>query len=230
MTWRIAFTGQYDRPLQQLIRRYIEPDTLVLDIGAALGLWTVPLATFARSVNSEVWAFEPHPANLRWLELSVERNACTNVSICPVALGDSDGVVRMDAGEGLDGGNVAVVLDRDAPGIEVDSRRLDDVPRPKRVSFIKIDVEGFELAVLRGASALIAADRPTILGEFEPHWLEARNEALNPWLEKMRDLGYTVQHVEHRRARPWLAAEQIRINESASDSGDLLLTPKPFSR
>jgi tRNA G37 N-methylase Trm5 len=96
MTWRVAFTGRYDASSQRVLLRYIRPGTTVLDIGASLGLWTVPLAKAARAAGACVWAFEPHPQNLHWLERNVALNGLEDtVTIHRCALGDAVGEARM---------------------------------------------------------------------------------------------------------------------------------------
>ena len=115
MTWWVASTGSYDRPLQRLLLGYVQPGTTVLDIGASLGLWTVPLAKAARAVGARVWAFEPHPQNHPWLERNVALNGLEDtVTIHRCALGDAVGEARMAIGETHDlqqGGNAAINLD-----------------------------------------------------------------------------------------------------------------------
>src|SRR3982074_2120522 len=63
MSWATAFTGGWDAAVVGYMERFIAPDTLVLDVGASLGLWTVQLAKAAASRGAEGWAFAPDPAN-----------------------------------------------------------------------------------------------------------------------------------------------------------------------
>src|SRR5947209_1245448 len=62
-SWRAAFTGRYDDGELDLLDPAIAPDSFVLDIGACLGFYTVPMAAIARSRNSLVLAVEPVVAN-----------------------------------------------------------------------------------------------------------------------------------------------------------------------
>jgi len=213
MTWRVAFTGHYDRPWQRLLLRYIRPGTTVLDVGASLGLWTVPLAKAAREVGARVWAFEPHPQNHPWLERNVALNGLEGtVTIHRCALGDAVGEARMGIGETQDfhGGNAAINVDPEsALGVMVPVKRLDDFAFPASVSAVKIDVEGYEISVLRGAKELIARDRPVILGEFNRHWIEQRGENLRAFLKDVGRDGYQPHVLEKRSSRPWMAARQV---------------------
>jgi FkbM family methyltransferase len=235
MTWRVAFTGHYDRPLQRLLLAYVQPGTTVLDVGASLGLWTVPLAKGAREVGARVWAFEPHPRNHQWLERNVALNGLEDtVTIHRCAVGDAVGEARMGIGETQDfqqGGNAAINVDPKSPlGVLVPVKRLDDFAIPPSVSAVKIDVEGYEISVLRGAKELIARDRPVILGEFDRYWIEQRGENLSAFLEGVGHDGYQPHVVEKRRSRPWMAARQavpvpLAGNREPRPGDDLLLLP-----
>ena len=74
MTWTVASTGHWDGPVIDFVQRYVLPETLVLDVGASLGLWSLPLGSIARERSSLVWAFEPDPRNVAWLTGNVQRN------------------------------------------------------------------------------------------------------------------------------------------------------------
>ncbi len=230
MTWEVAFSGQYDTPYVEVARRYVTPGSLVLDVGASLGLWTVQLARTARSVGAEVWAVEPEPANLWWLKRNLALNGLDRVvQIHPIALGSTPGSLRIqlrDAG----GGNAAVAFG-DEPGTsEVQVLRMDDIPRSCSVSFIKLDVEGFELEILRGARQLLEKDCPVVFGEFNRRWLEARGEDLGAFLREIEQLGYQSHTLSLSRSRPWRAvdsAEAVPIDVSGKVlAEDLLLVPR----
>lgn len=203
MTWSLAATGYWDRHIIELLTRYIEPGTLALDIGASLGLWTLPLARVVRSNGGRLWCFEPNPENLAWLEANIDRNYLGSVAeVHEVALGSWQGTAQLGYRE-FGGGNAALV-DADAGNtVEVPVVRIDDLDFPQRVSFMKMDVEGFELEVLRGARALIHRDRPAIFGEFNATWLRMRDEDLAAELSSIAALGYEVFKVEDRRSASW---------------------------
>ena len=208
MTWTVAFSGAYDRATVELIRPLVKPETLVLDAGASLGLWTVQLGRLARALGAEVWAFEPIPANVGWLRRNVELNHLSStVQVHQTALGAQPGLLTMHLEHGA--GNAFVVTDRSQDGnAQVPVVRLDDIPRPCPVSFLKVDVEGFELEVLRGARQLLAEDRPAIFGEFSEYWLERRGENLRALLREMHEMDYEVHAVELTRSRPWLERDR----------------------
>ena len=211
MTWAVAATGHWDRHVIELLAPYVEPGTVALDVGASLGLWSLPLARAARRCDARLWCFEPNPENLRWLEANLAGNGLAGVAeVHAVALGSRDGTARLGYRE-HGGGNGALLDPGGIEMVEVAVRRLDDVKLPRRVSFIKMDIEGFELEVLRGGRALIARDRPAVFGEFSPAWMALRGEDIDAELPWLADLGYDVFGIEERRSAVWRPKDVARL-------------------
>lgn len=230
MTWSVAATGYWDRHVIELVAPYIAPGTVALDIGASLGLWTLPLARMARSVGARLACFEPNPENLRWLEANIARNELRSiVDVHPVALGARATTARLGYRE-RGGGNAALLELDAADAVDVPVVRLDDIGFPQRVSFMKLDVEGFELEVLRGGRALIERDRPAIFGEFNATWLQMRDTQLDAGLSWITALGYDVLEVEERRSARWRPRDVARLRPLelplAQGNENLLLLPR----
>jgi FkbM family methyltransferase len=176
-------------PEVQLVRSLCDPDRVSLDIGAAVGEFTIAMLAASRSVI----AFEPQPIPARTLAAMFDAVG-SQVRVQAVALSDRPGVTKMrvlesDPGRStIDSGNALNDADGSRVGtIEVQVRRLDDLELDD-VGFIKIDVEGHELAVLRGAADTLRRNRPTLIVEAEErhhrHAVAATNEFL-------AGLGYT---------------------------------------
>jgi Met-10+ like-protein len=95
-TWMAAFTGRYEEEELKLIRRFIAPGSLVLDIGACFGFYTIPLGVEAQRRGAYVVAFEPVPANFVVLKNNVETNRLTDtVRALPIGLGATDQTAPM---------------------------------------------------------------------------------------------------------------------------------------
>ncbi|HEX3512132.1 MAG TPA: FkbM family methyltransferase [Solirubrobacteraceae bacterium] len=233
MTWAAAFDGLYDPAAVAHMQRFVEPGTVVLDIGASLGLWTIPLARTAQARGASVWAFEPNPANIDWIRRNVELNGLTGVvTVRDIGIGDRHEEVTLVSAEyGVGNGLIAVdeaERSEKHAQVQVVVERLDDIELPVRTSFVKIDTEGYEAAFLRGARDLIARDRPVIFGEFAPVWLKARGEDLLPLLQ---ELSYDVFELRGSRSRRWRSIDTVserRLDLGAAGPlpANLLLIPR----
>ncbi len=229
MTWTIAAVGHWDRQILELVSRYVAPESLVLDVGASLGLWTVPLGRAARLRGTILWSFEPNPENARWLAANIERNGLRDVvEFRAFGLGARAGTAHLLLRE-HGGGNGALSEQAGQDSVPVFVVRLDDLDLPRRVSFMKLDVEGFELEVLRGAHATIERDRPAIFGEFSAEWLKIRGEDLASYLGFLAELDYQVFAVDEYRSAFWRPRDlaTLRRQEApfSSAAQNLLLVP-----
>ena len=144
--------------LEWIKSRGIRAEDVVVDCGANHGFSSLLFARWT-GARGRVFAFEPSPHNLEILRANVRLNNAQNIIVRPVAVGEQAGVVRISTHP-----NASVVPQgarRDTPGYEVPVVRLDDEFPSGRVDFIKIDVEGFEVPVLRGARRLLG-QRPAL--------------------------------------------------------------------
>lgn len=160
--WRYATRRT---PELGLARHLVDRRRAAVDVGANLGLFCRVLAERA----TEVFAFEPNPYPLRYLL----RVADANVHVLQAAASDETGeaelsVPRTPRGWSSNGARLDDGVQRDDARVRVPVVRLDDLDLPP-VGFLKIDVEGGEIRVLRGAQALIARDRPALFVENEIH-------------------------------------------------------------
>jgi FkbM family methyltransferase len=169
-----AFSGTYDAWLVSLLSSLSErnPGT-ILDVGANQGLLSAALGRRLGSSRNIV-AFEPMPETASRAAATLALNDLSNVTVLAIAVGDTDETVQINV---LDGHSDLVTVRPMDEGVQnyravsVPCRRLDallDNVLRERVGLIKIDVEGFEPNVIRGAQALIARDRPAIVFEYWP--------------------------------------------------------------
>lgn len=230
MAWQVAATGYWDRDVISLVSKYIAEGTLVLDIGASLGLWTLPLGRAAKARNGLLWCFEPNPDNIEWLTDNVERSALGDVTeVRAEALGSRAGALHLGYRE-TGGGNGALHEQPRAGSITVPVTRLDDLTLPCRVSFVKMDVEGFEFEILRGASEVIERDRPVIFGEYSADWLRIRGEDLAIFISGFAErYDYDVFAVEQRRSAIWRPKDRTSLRRIKppflTGTENLLLVP-----
>jgi FkbM family methyltransferase len=163
------------------LKKYIDNGATVIDIGAHIGSLTVPMAHMV-GPKGRIFAFEPQKKIYRELVYNLRLNKINNVVPIRFALGSKLGIVNMDPVDKYDG-RVAV----GEGGDEVELRTLDSF-NFSNVSLIKIDVEGFEAEVLRGAKNTINTSHPVIIIEI---WKEYRPEIITI----LQEHGYSVRPI-----------------------------------
>jgi len=172
---RAVWLGLWDDAVRAAAVANLPPGALILDVGASVGAWTVPLARHF-GVSGRVVAFEPVPANRARLTHAIEANGLVNVTVSALALGNEERPVDMwlrSALTGAESGTAAVVAAGEGH-LTVQMRPMDtwaDETGLDRLDFIKLDVEGAELMVLAGAERTVARFRPVILAEFDEYWM-----------------------------------------------------------
>jgi FkbM family methyltransferase len=184
--WRRLRGANYEREME-LLEVLCDPARAALDVGAKVGMYTYRIHACA----AEVVAFEPIPL---FHDMLRRVFAGKQVRIEPVAVSDRRGraVLRMpfDAGGGRQFGRSTIEpenkLDHHLVArveeLEVETWPLDEVSLPD-VGFIKIDVEGHELAVLEGAKRTLEKHRPNLLIECNAEHQPNAVTRLATWLD-----------------------------------------------
>lgn len=174
------YPASYEPEKAKFLRRHCLPATTAIDIGAHFGVFTVIMA---RAVGPEgrVLSLEPTPSTRATLGRTVVDNGCEAVvTIRPEAVCARDGhSLLLTSPHRGDMGNGLVAQGSGAPGrIEVPTTRLDSLVDEGPVSCIKIDAEGAELDILRGAGATLHRHHPAITMEVHPQLLRQAGQDL----------------------------------------------------
>lgn len=173
------------------LEEHLSPGDTVLDIGAHIGALTVPIARLI-SPPGTVYAFEPQRKIYRELVHNLELNELTNAVPLRFALSSERGIIEMNRATAHDG-RVGV----GSGGDRVEARTVDSFGF-EDVSLMKIDVEGHEADVLRGAEKTISEFAPVIIIEIWP----ANIDGVVPILQEH---GYAVRRI---RAADYLAIHE----------------------
>ena len=154
----LSLYGEREEKEVEFILSLVKPDDVVIDVGANIGLITVPLAQKV----SYVHAFEPQPRMYELLRENIEQNDLRNVSAHQLGLGaifGKAGLPPIDYDKQDNFGGVHLVPGEGVKIATLDSFNFD------AVNLIKIDVEGMEIDVLGGAKETIKRHRPLIYCE-----------------------------------------------------------------
>ena len=135
---------------------FVKQNRRAIDVGGHVGLWAVNIS----KDFEEVEVFEPTE---RHRQCFIKNIKAENVNLYPFACGDEPGRVSMGTPDEEHTAHTVVV-----PGDDVERILIDDY-NFKDVDFIKIDVEGYELYVIRGAEKTIKENRPVIIIEQKPN-------------------------------------------------------------
>jgi len=187
--------GTWEPEVVQAISQSVSPGMTVLDIGAHGGFYTLLLSKLV-GPKGRVIAFEPLPANFRLLEENIGLNGVENVVLRREALGEHSGEFDLEvpgdessllAGELRDGDERGTTR---VPAISLN----DFVSRSGlRVDFIKMDVEGAEGPILRGARQTIDAFHPCMMVELHD---ADRQKELHPAAVQLRESGYQIEWLD----------------------------------
>jgi FkbM family methyltransferase len=199
--------GTWEPHLVAISRMFVHgiAEPLILDIGANLGAYAIPLGKAIDGTKGTVYAYEPQRIVYYQLCGNIFLNSLDNVFAFCTALGDTDGTIGIPVLDFRKTGNVggfslvddvrtrtnAVVVQNDRPPVETPLARLDSMCFPKSPCVIKIDVEGYDRKVLAGGIQLLeSANFPPLLFEaWNFDWYKAEKDAL---FEFLCHLGYEI--------------------------------------
>lgn len=180
----------------KIIKKLVHADDNVIDLGAALGLYTKFLSDLVGR-GGKVFSFEPIPTTFEILKYVVRRRCCPNVILSNCAISNIDREVIMDIPrydnreENFYEAKIVEYASRsENRTLQVAARRLDSILSEQlKFSFMKIDVEGHEYECLEGAESIIKCCYPALLVEIWGN-LDAESTPANRTMKYLLDLGY----------------------------------------
>lgn len=190
---RRLYRGElFEKDEINIASKYIKNDSIVLDIGANIGLHALSFSAMAK--DGLVIAYEPQPKTFRTLVKNIFQNNIKNIIPLNLALARSAEVAEF------------YVMSDDAYSSLIDTGRKELTEKVKvlcttvdgllsdiRVGFVKIDVEGLELNVLQSMSGLIQICHPVIFCEIYKGKIDSNNP--DDTISYLRNFGYLVYRV-----------------------------------
>jgi FkbM family methyltransferase len=215
----------YERQTKAALRKLVFPGSLVLDIGANIGAHTLNLAQLV-GPNGRVIAFEPTDYAFRKLSRNLELNPqlASRVTACHCFLTGTDddqvpAAIYSSWPLAQEAGLHAKHLGREMRTEAARARSLDSVLAEladRRVQLVKLDVDGFECDVLRGATALLRDVRPIFVMELAPYVLEERGTSLEEFVSFFVPNGYSFYDERTHKPLPSSTNElQLMIADGA---------------
>lgn len=177
-----------DTSFDNLLEEIKEAKT-ILDIGGNIGAF----ALFFEKLNpsSTIYSFEPHPYTFSRLQENLQLNN-SRIHACNIGLGDSRSSLKMYE---IDSHNIGMNKifkeEQDYPFVTVEVETLDEFWGKKgSVDFIKIDVEGFEYSVLKGAEVLLTSFFPVLVIEIDDNNLRSNGTSARELIGFLQSAGY----------------------------------------
>lgn len=226
------FDGGYESDTVEFLGRCFDGKGYFLDLGANIGLISLPFALLTSSrdaTNTKVYCVEAVTSNFQRLQENIKINELVNeVTPLNVGVGEEEKTVFIQVegnlrdGEGTGTANVlAENSNYAAEKISLEITTLDKLLTngdiPKNCSLIKIDLDGYDLKALEGAHSLLTSSRPIIYGEFSSHCMNWHGQTHQDVVDYMRALEYEVFF---RVKGSWHFTKDGRQSD-----GDLLILP-----
>lgn len=157
--------GEWAQNELEILLHFVSPDSLVVDVGANVGAYTLAFARKAHS-GGRVISFEPQPEVADLLKKTIARNGLSNVDVIEEGLSDTISTLYFsppDYNSNINVGAVKLVAgsENEEFGVKVSVTTLDSYSL-ERCDFLKIDSEGMGVQVLAGAKETVARCRPVI--------------------------------------------------------------------
>ncbi len=219
--WLIYFRCKSDSSLY--ILDYLDQAQSILDVGANIGQTALNIRKnqLKKGIVPAIYAFEPFPDTFEKLSRNVEKNnAQKEIHCISLGVGSAAGVLPMiKHSEANSGGyRISPVQVRDSINIQVVTiDAFVEQQNIQKLDFIKIDVEGFEMEVLKGAKKTIQQFRPVLFFEYSVENILAQNGNIEEALNQILDNNYKISTKE--------GLSDLKSILSLKDQTDLICTP-----
>lgn len=225
--------GRYSREIISVMRALVRRDDRVIDVGAHVGFLASHLAQLV-GPGGAVYGLEPDPVARPRLMTGIAANEFSWVQVLEVAASDKLGRIQFEAHASL--GSSTAVVHCTGPGskvIEVECAPIDGLVAEGRIagpiSFVKMDVEGYECSVLDGMKEMLLKDRPVVLTEVNPWMLSLAGKSTRELFARFTARDYKVYSIDRPRG---FLSELARISpmDTKVESGfcDALCVPREY--
>ena len=182
----------FEEEIIEVAKKYIQPNTVFLDVGANYGQMTVLLSNYLKGTG-KIFSFEAEPFVSGILKLNINANGCNNVEVISKAVFHKGGekvVFPEPDFQKFDAYGSYGISPGAKTGRTVETITIDSLEIKEPVSFIKIDIQGCDLFPMEGARATINKYKPAIIFEYEEQFQDDFKTSFNDYVEFVRSINY----------------------------------------
>jgi FkbM family methyltransferase len=223
--------GTYEEGTLRVMTYLLRAGGTFVDVGANIGVMTLHAASTLAG-NGRVLAFEPLPSTYDILRRNLELNGFGNVEAVRMALGSTSGIAEIFDNMAANRGSSSLIAPDPADGgHETPIERLDDYlaarPETGRIACVKIDVEGWELEVLKGATeTLSAAGAPSCIVECS-HFHPTQGGSPRQIFDFFREVNpYRIFRLQAGKERPSRLVEILHVEDLPEHDNLFCLMPE----
>lgn len=223
LTLGIGHLGVVNRNETAVCKKILKKGDIVIDVGTYIDGWYSLLAAKLVGGEGQVYAFEPHPLYYKLLENNIKLNSITNITA--IKRGVSDRVGTFNFYEGGIGSSLIKSHVEDVTGkikgknygraIKIKTTTLNKFVKDKqikRIALIKIDVEGADMKVLKGAiNILKGADGPNFIVEVVDQYLQRAGSSREELLNYMDNFGYKPYYFTQFGLKPYAEKKEKTV-------------------
>jgi FkbM family methyltransferase len=233
LTRAVIRRGYWERMETSAFINHIQPGTLVVDVGANFGHYALVASKFVGNTG-KIIAFEPSADTFQLLQSNIKLLANQNVIAVQAGLSDSNGRMNLCIDASNPGGhsyskdNVRKIGEDQTTRIYSLDEYLHSNHTAPPVSLIKIDVQGFEVKVIRGSTRTILHDHPVVFCEVTPEAAKNSGDDVMELMKFFKDANYTVQFINNETFQLMdVSYEQVSniLHQTEREYADLIFIP-----
>ena len=196
--WSRYYPADYENENYLFLQKTVKPGWHLIDIGAHFGLFST-CASQLTGPKGKIICFEPTPVTFSILKKTLALNHCDNVTPIQAAVSDKEGTATFYMGE-MDGCNSNSLIDNNMggggkSGYEIKTVTIDGIVSENAMSpdLIKVDAEGAELEVLKGAIKTLEKYKPIVIIGLHPFSFTDKPATLGAIWDLVISIGYKIR-------------------------------------
>lgn len=210
---------EHEPQTQRLLHQYIREDMIVVDIGANIGYLALLMAQLV-GPKGKVYAVEPGPDNLEFLYKNVQLNGFSNVEVLPYAVGATRQIQNFHLRKAGTLHSLYAQADTVVETVRIQVAPLDELVKEKQIDFVKIDVEGGEIEVLKGMRQILQSNPELrLIVEWNPAALQRAGHEAEELPKLLQEAGFHVS-VINEETKCLQSLEQVLNHIQASGQHD----------